>query len=111
MATPHNDVESTGISWSKNNTYEEKNVPANAAESVHEDALPPLPTDNTLARKLSARQVQMIAIGGESCTAVRSIEPNTVKKVQLELDFSLALELLSAEADLDRCCCHIRLLV
>lgn len=61
MASPNNDVESAGI---KNNTYEEKNSTASAAESLHDDAPPPVPTDNTLARKLSARQVQMIAIGG-----------------------------------------------
>jgi AAT family amino acid transporter len=33
-------------------------------EKLHDDAPPPAPTDDTLARKLSARQVQMIAIGG-----------------------------------------------
>lgn len=65
MANLNPDVERAGIEWSKSNTYEEKDITTSAAESLHDDLPPQSPTENTLARKLSARQVQMIAIGGE----------------------------------------------
>lgn len=65
MANTKPDAEKAGVQWGKNNTYEE-NIPATSdAESFRDDLPPQAPTDNTLARKLSARQVQMIAIGGE----------------------------------------------
>lgn len=65
MANTKTDAELVGRRRSKNESYEEKNFAASASESFRDDIPPQSPTDQTLARKLSARQVQMIAIGGE----------------------------------------------
>jgi AAT family amino acid transporter len=46
------------VNWDKNATHYDVD------EKVAGDLPPAAPTDDTLARKLSARQVQMIAIGG-----------------------------------------------